>query len=262
VNFELRPFNLELKMTRRIILPVATALAAILAWHLAVLATGTTIFPLPGEVARGIVELARRGILADYIGDSLFRVLCGYLAAAILGIATGLVLGRSRTLDQIANPIIQMMRPISPLAWLPLAIIWFGVTNAAPIFLIFLASFFPIIVATTNAVRGIPPVFFQAASNFGLSRGAMIRRVVFPAIVPRVLTGLRVALGIAWMVVVAAEMLGVESGLGYLIIDARNAGARYDLVIAGMLMIGVIGLGLDVLMRRLERIPSVRWGFR
>ena len=118
------------------------------------------------------------------------------------------------------------------------------------------------VVATLNAVRNIPPMYFQAASNFALPRWRMLRGVIFPAIVPRVLTGLRVALGIAWMVVVAAEMLAVDSGLGYLIIDSRNAGKRYDLVVAGMLMIGVIGLGLDLLMRRLERLPSVRWGFR
>jgi NitT/TauT family transport system permease protein len=118
------------------------------------------------------------------------------------------------------------------------------------------------VVATANAVRTIPPMFFRAAQNFALPRGALLRRVLLPAIVPRVLTGLRVALGIAWMVVVAAEMLGVDSGLGYLILDSRNAGKRYDLVLAGMLMIGSIGLLLDVMMRRLERLRFVRWGYQ
>jgi NitT/TauT family transport system permease protein len=246
----------------RLALPLAAALLALAGWQAAVTLSRTTVFPLPGEVARGVLELARQGILGDYVVDSLRRVLSGYLAAAASGIGLGLVLGRSRLLDRAVDPLVQLLRPISPLAWMPLAVIWFGVSEVAPTFLIFLAAFFPIVVATTQAMRGIPPVFFQAAHNFGVGGPRLLARVVFPAIVPRVLTGLRIALGIAWMVVVAAEMLGVDSGLGYLILDSRNAGARYDLVIAGMLMIGAIGLGLDLLMRRLERIPSVRWGFR
>jgi NitT/TauT family transport system permease protein len=248
--------------TARVALPALATLVALAVWQAAVMVTQTRVFPLPGEVAQGIAELARRGILVPYVADSLRRVLTGYLAAAAAGISLGLLLGRSRALEQIVDPLVQLLRPISPLAWMPLAVIWFGVSELAPTFLIFLAAFFPIVVATTQAVRGIPPVLFQAAANFGVGGAALIRRVIFPAIVPRVLTGLRIALGIAWMVVVAAEMLGVDSGLGYLILDSRNAGARYDLVIAGMLLIGVIGLALDLLMRRLERIPSVRWGFR
>jgi len=113
-----------------------------------------------------------------------------------------------------------------------------------------------------NGVRNVPPVYRQAGQNFGLSTGALLRRVVFPASLPQMLIGLRIALGVAWLVLVAAEMIAITSGLGYLIIDSRNAGQRYDLVVAGMLIIGVIGLGLDIGMRRLEKLKSVRWGFR
>lgn len=246
----------------RLMLPAGTVVAALLLWQAAVMATRTDIFPLPMEVARGIGELARKGILLRYIADSLRRVLLGYATASLLGIALGLLIGRSPTLERLTNPLIQMLRPISPLAWMPLAVIWFGVTEVAPVFLIFLSAFFPVVVATASAVRTIPPMYFRAATNFGLPRGAMLRRVLLPAIVPRVLIGLRVSLGISWMVVVAAEMLGVDSGLGYLILDSRNAGKRYDLVLAGMLMIGVIGLLLDLGMRRLERLKRVRWGFQ
>ena len=141
------------------------------------------------------------------------------------------------------RPLIQMLRPISPLAWMPLAVIWFGVSNLAPIFLIFLASFFPIVVATMNGVRNVPPMYVQAGRNFGLSTPALHARAwSFPAVLPRILVGLRIAFGVAWLVLVAAEMIAVDSGLGYLIIDARNAGKRYDLVVGGMLLIGVIGL--------------------
>ncbi len=104
-------------------------------------------------------------------------------------------------------------------------------------------------------------VYLRAARNFGLSRMQLFRRVIFPAAVPQILTGIRIALGIAWLVVVAAEMFGIQSGLGYLIIDARNMGKRYDLVVAGMLLIGLIGLALDLLVRQLEKFDEVRWGY-
>ena len=209
----------------------------------------------------GLQELARKGLLAGYVRDSLMRVSTGYATALVLGIPIGLVLGWYPTAARAVNPVIQMVRPISPLAWIPVAIVWFGVGEMAPVFLIFLASFFPIVVQTINGVRNVPPMFRNAGRNFGLSPVSLLGKVVFPAALPQILIGLRIALGIAWLVVVAAEMIAVDSGLGYLIIDSRNAGQRYDLVIAGMLLIGAIGLGLDFGMRRLERLKSVRWGF-
>jgi len=242
-------------------LPVVVAAILIAIWYTAVILTGTTIFPSPMEVARGVSSLVGRGLLWRYIADSLFRVASGYVAAALLGVPLGLILGWWSPLARAVNPLIQMLRPISPLAWMPLAVIWFGVSNLAPIFLIFLASFFPVVVATMNGVRNVPPMYVQAGRNFGLSTPSLLIRVIFPAVLPRIVVGLRIAFGVAWLVLVAAEMIAVDSGLGYLIIDARNAGKRYDLVIAGMLMIGVIGLALDALIRRTERLRSVRWAF-
>jgi len=154
------------------------------------------------------------------------------------------------------------LRPISPIAWIPVAIIFFGVGDRAAIFLIFLGSFFPIMVACVGGVSSVPPVLRSAGRNFGLSTPQLLMRVVFPAALPQILVGVRIALGIAWLVVVAAEMIAVDSGLGYLVIDSRNSGKRYDLVVAAMLMIGIIGLVLDLSFRKLERIKSVRWGFR
>src|SRR4029079_13886956 len=110
--------------------------------------------------------------------------------------------------------------------------------------------------------QNMQPVYVRAARNFGLNNRQLFRKVIFPACLPEILTGLRIALGIAWLVVVAAEMIAVDSGLGYLIIDARTAGKRYDLVVAGMLLIGLVGLGLDILVRRVERLRALRWGFR
>lgn len=251
-----------MRRTERILLPVFTALLLILLWHAAVVLTHATIFPSPIAVARAMRDLLDDGRLWRFVRDSLFRVGSGYGLALFCGIPLGMLMGWYGTLNRIVNPVLQMLRPISPLAWMPLAVIWFGVSNAAPIFLIFLASVFPIVVATANGVRGVPRMYVQAAQNFGLSSTAMFRRVIFPAILPRVLIGLRVALGIAWLVLVAAEMIAVDSGLGYLIIDARNAGKRYDLVVSGMILIGLIGLALDTLIRTTENLQSVQWGFR
>lgn len=242
----------------RVVLPLITAGVLLVVWHLAVIATGTKIFPSPLAVAKGLTQLPH---LRAYTLDSLFRVACGYGAAVLLGVPVGLALGWWSTLARATNPLIQMLRPISPLAWMPLAVIWFGVSNLAPIFLIFLASFFPVVVATMNGVRNVPPVFVQAGRNFGLSTGALLARVIVPAVLPRILVGLRIAFGVAWLVLVAAEMIAVDSGLGYLIIDARNAGKRYDLVVGGMLLIGAIGLALDALIRLTERMRFVKWAF-
>ena len=147
-----------------------------------------------------------------------------------------------------------MLRPISPIAWIPIAILWFGVGNASPIFLIFISSVFPMIVQTTAGVHTIEQRYLRAAENFGVSRATLFSQVVIPAVLPQIIVGMRIGLGVAWLVVVAAEMIALRSGLGYLIIDSRNAGNRYDLVIAGMIIIGLIGLLLDGVMRLLEGI--------
>lgn len=244
---------------KRIIPPVILGAVLLAAWALAVRWSGTKIFPSPSDVGGAILSLSEKSLLWSYIRDSLMRVAAGYTAAVLIGVPLGMIAGWYATVDRALNPVVQLLRPISPLAWMPLAVIWFGVSNMAPMFLIFLASLFPIIVTTTNAVRNVPPMFLQAGRNFGLTAPQLIRRVIFPAVLPRIVVGLRIAFGVAWIVLVASEMIAVDSGLGYLIIDARNAGKRYDLVVAGMLLIGVIGLLLDLAFRRIERFRSVSW---
>ena len=253
-----RPYRLP---APAITLPCSVIVASLVAWDLAVRATRNDLFPGPWQVALGIAELVRKGLLFKYIVASLFRVTWGFGLAVLVGVPFGLFLGWFRTAYRAFNPIIQVLRPISPIAWIPLAILWFGVSDAAPVFLIFLASVFPITVSATAAVRDLQPVYLRAARNFGLGRAQLFARVILPASLPQILTGVRIALGVAWLVVVAAEMIAVNSGLGYLIIDARNAGKRYDLVVAGMAVIGAIGLGLDLLIRRVERFQEVSWGY-
>jgi NitT/TauT family transport system permease protein len=243
-------------------LPALGVIVALLvAWWGAIVATQSLIFPTPWQVVTGAVELLADGTLWRHIGASLLRVGTGFSLAVCIAVPLGLWMGWVRGAYNTLNPIFQMLRPISPIAWIPVAILWFGVSDLAPIFLIFLASVFPITTATIAAVRNIQLVYLRAARNFGLKGTALFQKVVLPAALPQIITGVRLALGIAWLVVVAAEMIAVNSGLGYLIIDARNAGKRYDLVVAGMVMIGLIGLVLDILVRRLERLEEVRWGF-
>src|SRR5215831_15733355 len=243
------------------LLPFTSVVLLILAWQIAVSLSPGSLIPGPWAVVLGIVQLARKGLLVKYVVASLFRVTWGYISAAVLAIPFGLVLGWYHRGEKSFNPLIQIFRPISPLAWIPISILWFGVGDMAAIYLIFLASFLPMTVTSMNAVRNIPTVHLHAGRNFGLSQTQLVYRVLYPAVMPQLIVGLRITLGIAWLVVVAAEMIAVTSGLGFLIVDARNAGNRYDLVVAGMVMIGVIGLLLDIGMRSMENIRSLRWGY-
>ncbi len=250
------------KRWERILWPVLACALSVALWHFLVIWSATKVFPSPLAVERGIVELSRKALLWRYIGDSLRRVALGFGSAVVLGVPVGLMLGWYPALNQVVNPVLQILRPISPIAWIPVSIILFGIGDKTAVFLIFLCAFFPIVVACVNGVSNVPSVFRRAGRNFGLTRTQLLTRVVFPAALPQIIIGLRIAFGIAWLVVVAAEMIAVDSGLGYLVIDARNSGKRYDLVVAAMILIGTIGLLLDFGFRRLRNIKSVRWGFR
>ncbi len=261
--------NSELNLANRtwrfnwqpIVLPLVFAIILLGAWDLGVRSSGSDLFPKPYEVMMGIVELAQKGLLLKYIVASLYRVTWGFTLALLVGVPLGLLMGWFRPLQYALNPFVQMLRPISPIAWIPIAILWLGIDDEANIFLIFLASVFPITVSAMAAVQNLQQVYLRAARNFGLTRWQLFRLVIFPAALPQIITSIRIALGIAWLVVVAAEMVAVNGGLGYLIIDARNAGKRYDLVVAGMFLIGVIGLLLDFLVRRIEKLESLGWGY-
>ena len=244
------------------VLPWAFVAFLILAWQLAISHQPAPLLPTPWAVVLGIRELAVKGLLLKYVVASLFRVTWGYVLAAVVAIPFGLFLGWHRRGQQALNPLIQILRPISALAWIPLAILWFGVGDLASVFLIFLASFLPITVTAMNAVGSISSNHLNVGRNFGLSESQLVLRVLYPAVMPQLVVSLRIALGIAWLVVVAAEMIAATSGLGFLIVDARNAGNRYDLVVAGMVLIGVIGLLLDIMMRKLSRLSFLRWAHR
>jgi NitT/TauT family transport system permease protein len=248
----------RLKDTLPAILLIATLIAA---WWGAVSATHSVIFPTPWAVVSGALELLRDGTLWRHIGASLMRVAVGFGIAVCVGVPLGLWMGWVGAAYRTLNPLFQILRPISPIAWIPIAILWFGVGDASPIYLIFISSVFPMVVQTTAGVHTIEKRYLRAAENFGVSRRTLFKQVVIPAVLPQVIVGMRIGLGVAWLVVVAAEMIALRSGLGYMIMDSRNAGNRYDLVIAGMIIIGVIGLSLDGAMRILEGTRWARWRY-
>jgi NitT/TauT family transport system permease protein len=235
--------------------------AFVIAWHLAIGASGSSILPTPKAVFKAIAEVAQKGLLLRYVVASLFRVTWGYLTAVALAVPIGLCLGWYRRAEKAVSPYLQILRPISPLAWIPIAILWFGVGDQGTIFIVFLGSFFPLTIASMAAARSVHPTYINVGRNFGYSDFRMLIRIVYPAALPKLIVALRVALGIAWLVVVAGEMIAVNSGLGFLIVESRNAGNRYDLVVAGMVLIGVIGMALDTGMRRFEALDLVRWSF-
>jgi NitT/TauT family transport system permease protein len=241
--------------------PVAFIAVLLAIWQIAIMRHPGQLLPSPWQVVGGIADLLHRGLLFKYVVASLFRVTWGFGLAVVLAIPLGLIIGWYHRADMALGPVIEVLRPISPLAWIPIAILWFGVGDLSAIFLIFLGCFFPLLLTTINAVRSIPDVYVHAGRNFGLGPFDLVSRVLYPAVIPQLLIGLRISLGVAWLVVVAAEMIAVNSGLGFLIVDARNAGNRYDLVVAGMVVIGIIGLLLDMAMRSLEKVKSFRWSY-
>jgi NitT/TauT family transport system permease protein len=204
-------------------------------------------------------EIGTGRLLDDTIA-TLFRVAWGFVIAVVLAVPLGLVIGRSAIAHAALMPWINFFRNLSPIAWIPFAVVWFGIGDPPAIFIIFMATFFQIVLATAASTAAVPKIYYRVAEDLGERGHTVLFRVTLPAIMPQLVTALRVAIGVAWMVDVAAEMIAVRSGLGFLILDARN-GLRMDLVVAGMITIGAIGIALDAIFARLAKVPSVRWGF-
>ena len=250
-----------------LVLPFLALLAALALWagvtslrihgQLLVPTYGT---PAPLAVVQAVPDELHSGRLFSDTVASLFRVSVGFGLSVVLGIPLGLWMGSQPLIRATLLPGVNFFRCLSPLAWFPFAILWFGVGDAPAIFLIFMASFFPLALVTMAAVANIPAVHFRVARDYGFRGVELLLHVTLPAIMPQVITALRVTAGVAWVVIVAAEMVGCKDGLGYGISDANNA-LRLDLVVLYMLLIGVLGIALDRALAQLTRLPSVRWGY-
>lgn len=217
-------------------------------------------FPAPTAVAGAFQEELRKGRLVNDMVASLYRVTWGFALAVLLSVPLGLLMGHYAAMRSALLPVVNFFRNLSPLAWIPFAVLWFKVGDNPSIFLIFLSSFFTMTLAVMAAVANIPHVYFQVGRDYGMSGARLLTGITLPAIMPQFITTLRVTAGVAWMVVVAAEMLAGKDGLGFAIWDARN-GLRTDILVCEMIVIGLIGVCIDRLVVRLTMLPSVRWGY-
>ncbi|MGN0143894.1 MAG: ABC transporter permease [Clostridium sp.] len=233
----------------------------VLLWTFASLSSksGNMLIPSPNDVIQAFKELIEGGVLFEYIEISLYRFFVGYILSVIVAIILGLIMGWYTPLWDIVDPIVQVLRPISPTAWFPFIVIAFGIGNLPAIAIIFIAGFFPVLLSTVSAVKKIDKTYLKVAGNFEIKGIFLITKIVIPAIFPYIANAMHIALGTAWIFLVAGEMVGAQSGLGYLIIDARN-NLRTDMLLAGIILIGVIGLILDKIIGKIEKIISLRWG--
>jgi sulfonate transport system permease protein len=215
------------------------------------------VLPSPLRVAEGFATLIGDGELLRHVIVSVVRVLEGFALAAVAGVAVGVAIGLWSFVDRSLDWLLQILRPIPPIGWFPLAILWFGIGEVSKVYIIFLGAFFPILVNVVEGIRQTEHRYVELARVFEVGWWRFLRQVVLPGALPSTLTGLRVGLGLAWTCVVAAELIAAEAGVGYLIVDARQT-FRPDIVIVGMITIGLLGTGMDFLLRRLET-RLVRW---
>ena len=210
------------------------------------------ILPAPSATLHALIDLAEAGYLWRDIGASVLRVTVGFSIAAIAAVSLGLALGIWRSAATYLLPVIELLRPISVLAWIPLAILWFGLGDHSAWFIIFLGSFFPIFTNTYLGACSVAAIHLQVAQCFGASKWLFLRRVMFPSALPYIIAGLRVGLGVGWTCVIAAELIAATSGLGYMIQLARTM-IETEKVMAGMIVIGIIGFLMNSGMHWLER---------
>ncbi|WP_338847696.1 ABC transporter permease [Massilia sp. W12] len=209
-----------------------------------------------GGVAAWLAWLISGEMVRDAAG-SLYRVITGFLIGAGLGLPLGLWMGASPLVYRLWNPVLQVLRPIPPIAYIPLSILWFGLGNPPAVFLIALGAFFPVLMNTIAGVRQVDAIYLRAAQNLGAGKATLFLRVMLPAAVPYILAGVRIGIGTAFIVVIVAEMVAVNNGLGFRITEAREY-FWSDKIIAGMLTIGLLGLLIDSGMNRLNN-HLLRW---
>lgn len=213
--------------------------------------------PSPLQILESFWLMIGSGELLKHISISIVRVFQGYILAVIFGILFGITIGLSKRLNRVTDLLIQILKPIPPIAWIPLAILWFGIGETSKIFLIFLGGFFPILINVTDGIQQTDKKLIEVAKVLGMSKINFITKVFIPSALPSIFTGLRVGIGSAWMCVVGAELIASDQGVGYMIMNARQF-SQPDVVVIGMLTIGFIGKIIDVILKTLER-KIIRW---
>ncbi|AXV40025.1 ABC transporter permease [Methanobacterium sp. BAmetb5] len=244
---------------RKILVSSLLPMAIIIIWAILTSYTGlipSYFLPSPSEVLESFESLLINGQLIADTSLTLLRVISGLLVSAVVGIPLGILMGWSKTAHDLSSLLIGVLRPIPPIAWIPFAILWFGVGLESAIFIIFVGSVFPILINTMDGVKRVDKVLLESAYTLGASQFQTLQKVVIPASLPSIITGLKVGVGVGLMCTVAAEMIGSNSGLGYLIFTSTSM-LDTGSALVGMLIIGIIGLTADYLFSRVEK--EVSW---
>ena len=244
---------------REIGLGVAGTIAFLAVWEIAArMGPGSALFPPPtGAVAEATAKLPPATI-ADHVLISLGRIAAGFAAGAALGIAIAIAAGWYRTFGNLVRPLIEFLRPIPPLAWIPLAIVWFGLGEASKVFVIFLGAFFPVLTNAYRGITGVDPTLVRAAQTMDVTGVALLWRVMLPAALPDIAVGLRVGWGLSFGVLVAAELIAADRGMGFMIMNARQT-AEVGVIIFGILLIGLATLATDWVLGLAIRRLVGRW---
>jgi len=248
------------RLVRLVILP----LAALILWQFAAQFrfANTVLLPPPGRVAVAAVRTLQSGELLHHLADSLLRIFYANIIALGTGVPLGMFMGLYQPFEEVVDGLLNLLRPVPPIAWIPLAILWFGIGETPVVFITLLAAFFAVLLNTFAGVRSIDKSLVRAALALGASRRILITRVVLPATLPSIFTGMRIAIGVSWGSIVAGELVAATSGLGFMITFYREV-LRTDLILVGMISIAIAGLLMDRGLRWLERrVLPWRVGFQ
>lgn len=222
-------------------------------------AVDRTLFPSPSMAFAEAAQRLSVAKVAEHTAWSLMRITIGFLFGAVLGTIVGVLAGWYRLAGLVLRPIIELLRPIPPLAWIPLAIIWFGLGEPSKYFIIFLGAFFPVVTAAYVGITSVDPVLIRAARSYGLKGPALLLKVGLPAAAPDLLTGLRIGWGLAFGILVAAELIAASRGLGFLIMNERNTTGSVSVIVVGITLIGILNLATDWAIGAVSQRYIGRW---
>jgi NitT/TauT family transport system permease protein len=240
------------------LLPVAIFLVI---WELVArlnLVPGQLFFPPFSVVVEEFYHLAANGVLGDNFLASLVRVVIGFCAGSIAGIAVGIIMGWREHINKALHPIISLLYPIPPLGWLPLFMLWIGINEMLPIAIIFICSFFPILYNTVTGIKNVDKEYIQVARTLGASDAKVLATVVMPLALPNIFTGLRLEAGMAWRVIIAAEMVAIPTGIGALLMKAESL-IRIDIIIVCLIVLAVMCLAFERFFQYLEARLTTKW---
>lgn len=248
-------------LTKKITLPIISFIIFLLLWQCVIWIGHYQPILLPGPllVAKSIWQFIISGEIFTHLGISLFRFFIGFIIAIIIGVPVGFLLGRSNTLFYAIEPLLQLIRPISPIAWSPFVVLWFGIGSLPAMAIIFIAAFFPIVFNTIKGIRNVEPQYLKIASNLNVTGWQLYKHILFPGAFKHIMGGIHMAVGTSWIFLVSGEMIGAQSGLGFLIVDARNMLNLED-VLSAIFFIGVFGFMIDRFISYIEKLILKRFG--